>query len=155
MSALLLTTIHSGFQTGSDMGGILAAKDLGLQTGGVMPRGFRTEDGDRPEYADLYGAKEHRSRDYGPRTTANVRDTDATVVCSRHPESSGSLATAREARYFGRPCVVNPTPEGLVAFLHEHGVVTVNIAGNRESVAPGIEANVRAFLTSALRPHLP
>ena len=48
--------IISGFQTGADIGGILAAKRLGLETGGTMPKGFRTEDGPRPEFAELYGA---------------------------------------------------------------------------------------------------
>ena len=35
--------IISGGQTGADMGGLLAAKDLGIRTGGWMPKGWLTE----------------------------------------------------------------------------------------------------------------
>ena len=42
---LSLTKIISGGQTGADMGALLAARDLGMESGGVAPKGWRTEDG--------------------------------------------------------------------------------------------------------------
>jgi hypothetical protein len=49
----------SGFQTGADIGGAETARRFGIPTEGVMPKGFKTLDGPRPEYAKLYGVTEH------------------------------------------------------------------------------------------------
>jgi hypothetical protein len=49
----------SGFNTGADFAAIKAAKDNGMETSGYMPKGYRTEKGTKPEYAELYGAVEH------------------------------------------------------------------------------------------------
>lgn len=43
-----LRWIISGGQTGADQGGLDAGKALGLKTGGLMPKGWRTEAGPRP-----------------------------------------------------------------------------------------------------------
>lgn len=42
---MILKKIISGFQSGSDIGGIKAGKTFGLETGGWMPKGFLTENG--------------------------------------------------------------------------------------------------------------
>jgi hypothetical protein len=52
----MLECVISGFQTGADIAGIFAARDHGIPAGGAVPRGFLTEDGPRPDYAELYGA---------------------------------------------------------------------------------------------------
>ncbi len=49
-----VTRIVSGGQTGADQGALMAAKRLGLSTGGWMPQGFTTEAGTRPDYGPLY-----------------------------------------------------------------------------------------------------
>ena len=136
------------------MGGILAAVDLGIATGGVMPRGFRTEAGPRPEYAALYGAVEHASPDYPARTQANVEGSDATVVFASDPDGDGTRLTLDACAERGRPALVNPSPAEVRAFLNAHRVYVLNVAGNRESVAPGIQARVRRDLVLALRPLL-
>lgn len=41
--------IISGGQTGADQGALVAAKQLGIETGGWTPRGFLTEAGPCPE----------------------------------------------------------------------------------------------------------
>jgi hypothetical protein len=38
-----------------------------------MPRGYLTEDGPRPEFAELYGAAETSSASYPPRTRMNAQ----------------------------------------------------------------------------------
>src|SRR3954452_16183504 len=75
----MLEQIISGGQTGADQAAWRAAIASGLATGGWMPLGFLTEDGPRPEFAELYGAKETTRADYRQRTEANVRDSGATV----------------------------------------------------------------------------
>ena len=42
-----------------------------------MPRGFRALDGPRPEFAELYGVREHTSDRYPPRTALNVKESRA------------------------------------------------------------------------------
>jgi hypothetical protein len=48
----MLEHVISGFQIGVDQGAMRAAKAAGIPTGGAMPKGFLTEDGPRPEFAE-------------------------------------------------------------------------------------------------------
>jgi len=75
-----LGMIVSGGQCGADLAGLEAAKDLGLDTGGWMPKGFRTENGPAPELAKKYGLCEMPTDSYRERTMANVDLGDATVA---------------------------------------------------------------------------
>jgi hypothetical protein len=52
----MLDKTISGGQTGADQAAWRAAKAHAIATGGWMPKGFLTEDGPRPEFAELYGA---------------------------------------------------------------------------------------------------
>jgi hypothetical protein len=70
--ALMLDKIITGGQTGADQTGVRSAKAFGIPTGGFMPLGFRTEDGPRPEFAELYGAVVTATDNYCVRTEANV-----------------------------------------------------------------------------------
>ncbi len=77
--------IISGGQTGADLAALEAAKLLKIKTGGWMPHGFRTEEGPRREYAELYDLKEMRSfisvsLAYVKRSQNNVICSDATVA---------------------------------------------------------------------------
>ena len=71
--------IISGGQIGADIAALRAAKRLGLETGGWMPKGFRTKDGDHPEYAQEYGMMETQTYDYPRRTKLNVIEADCTL----------------------------------------------------------------------------
>jgi hypothetical protein len=75
----VVTKVVSRGQTGADQAGWRAARAFGIPTGGWMPRGFLTEEGSRPEFAELFGAFEMPTPDYRARTEQNVRDSDATV----------------------------------------------------------------------------
>jgi hypothetical protein len=71
--------IVSGGQTGADQASWRAAQAMGIATGGRMPRGFLTEDGPRPEFADRYGAVAMPTGGDPERTRANARDSKATA----------------------------------------------------------------------------
>lgn len=71
----MLKRICCGGQSGADFAGWRAALITGLETYGVMPKGFKTEDGPKSEYVK-YGATEHKSSDYGPRTYENIKNSD-------------------------------------------------------------------------------
>jgi hypothetical protein len=63
-----------------------------------MPLGFLTEDGPRPEFADLYGAIELPTEDYAARTERNVRDSDGTLWFGDPSTRGGGPRSRRAAR---------------------------------------------------------
>lgn len=147
----MLNKVVSGFQTGSDIGGVIAASGFGIATGGWMPRGFLTESGPRPEYAGRYGAKEHSSPKYPPRTYANVNDSDATIRLAHDLDSPGEACTLDAIRAIKKPHVDvdlrgNARPEEVADFIRRYDVGTLNVAGNRESKFPGITGEVIEFM---------
>jgi len=151
--------IVSGGQTGADQGALEAARRLGIPTGGWMPKGFMTEAGRRPEFAARYGMREHPRPDYTSRTEANVTDSDGTLIFG-DVLSPGSRDTRAFCAEHDKPCLVVPwrpgrkPPPRAVAdvrrWLERHAIRVLNVAGNRESVQPGIEEAARDFLASAL-----
>lgn len=149
----------SGFQSGVDIGAIRAAASVGLPTGGWMTRGFLTENGPRPEYAELYGAQEHESPDYPPRTEANVRASDVTIWFGPG-DSAGYWCTRKAAERLNKPFwevgkdqASIATPKDLAAFLRrdEEIIRAINCAGSRESKKPGVERRTFEFLVRTFR----
>jgi predicted Rossmann-fold nucleotide-binding protein len=154
----MLERIISGCQTGADEGGLAAAKQLGLKTGGWMPAGYRTEIGSRKDLHDLYGLKCSSMGNYWHRTQLNVRDSDATIIFGS-PDSSGSKLTIKYCKSMSKPYMTisgskEPVEEVLCEIIREfittNKVVTLNVAGNRESVNPGIFKFVKETLVSTL-----
>ena len=150
----MLRKIISGGQTGADQGGLEAARTLGLETGGKVPLGFKTEDGAMPELGPRYGLEELASHEYPPRTRYNVVDSDATVIFGRTSEI-GSKMTLSMCKESHKPCLVieefNNDSRGLIrSFVTMYEVKTLNVAGNRESKFPGLQRRVRNFLVEAL-----
>lgn len=151
----MLKLVISGGQTGADRGGLIAACAAGLATGGWMPLGFLAHDGPRPDLAAIYGLREHSSANYPPRTRMNVRHSDATIRIARHWGSHGETLTLRLIMQYSKPWLdigVGPegasvSPDEVVHFLRSHAVAVLNVAGNSESTAPGIEAFASAFLS--------
>ncbi len=162
VTRLKITRIISGGQTGADMGGLLAARECGIATGGWAPKGWRTEAGPNTELAG-YGLKECYSSNYNTRTTLNVMESCATIIFG--VDSTGSLLTKSLCETNSKPWIwIRP-----VDMLHLTGpsisqwraigeilprlseVCTLNVAGNRESVTPGIQEAVRDFLVKLLR----
>ena len=145
---MILKKIISGGQTGADQAGLDAGVDLGLETGGWIPKGRRTEAGPMSQdHMILYGLKEHRDASYAPRTLENVIDSDGTALIG-NISSSGSKLTINVCESRGKPFIINPTTEQLKAWLAERNIEVLNVAGNRESVNPGIGQLVYDTLVS-------
>lgn len=143
------TKIISGGQTGCDLGALRAGRILSIQTGGWMPRGFRTELGSRPWMAKMYGMREHADHRYPARTLENVRESDLTLLFGDLTEP-GTRLTARLCADLGKPVVTNPTVDFLAhVFDHTQPAAVVNVAGNRESGNRGIEEYVVWMLVAA------
>jgi Circularly permutated YpsA SLOG family len=67
-----------------------------------MPLSFLSEEGPRPEFAELYGAREVPRDDYKARTEQNVRDSDATLWFGS-PGTTGGKTTLNMAKSIGKP----------------------------------------------------
>lgn len=165
--------VVSGGQTGADRGGLEAGKLLGLETGGWAAPRFMTEEGPKPELSSLglveidVSSGTSMSEAYAIRTYMNVKDSQATVVFG-NANSVGSRLTLKHARALGRPHHTVAFPpkdmhpqdtamaarlEGarLQAFCARNNVVVLNVAGNRETVNPGIFAFTGNTVYSAFR----
>ena len=148
----MITRIVSGGQTGGDQAAWRAAKRLGIETGGWMPSGFRTEEGPRPDLGRIYGAQENGFPGYRERTEDNVGDSDITLWLGSAGGSAGFSCTKRATERFGKTLVIVPdldsSPE--VAARHLEGFSVINVAGNRESRNPGIGAKAEEWLVMML-----
>lgn len=148
MSRWIVKKIISGGQTGADRAGLDAAIELGIDYGGSLPSGRRTEDGYLSRsYTRM---NEVKSRHYHVRTEKNVMDSDATIIFTYRRMGSGSALTVKKAEEHYKSCLhVNldkQTDDEAVRIITEwldsvrpH---TLNIAGSRESTAQGIYQRV-------------
>lgn len=144
----MLCFLRSGGQTGVDRAALDVALELGIPCGGWCPRGRRAEDGPIPLRYPLH---ETPSEDYPQRTRWNVRDADATLLLFRGQLRGGTLLTGEVARDLGKPLwavdlAAGPTVQPVLNWLAAHQVRCLNVAGPRESEAPGIHAQAVCFL---------
>ena len=166
----MVTKIISGGQTGADRGGLDAAIHCGLPHGGWCPKGRKAEDGVIPVE---YQLKEMASPEYLPRTKANVVDSDATVIFTYGPPSGGSLKTITYAHHLEKPY----HDVDLSRIRHKKAIIEImmwlagdeelndydeyvtcppplecilNVAGSRESRAPGIQEAVFRLMADVL-----
>lgn len=143
--------VVSGGQSGADRAALDWAIGQGVRHGGWCPRGRRTEDGVLPQH---YLLQETSSASYLQRTEWNVRDSDATLIFTLTDRlDGGSKRTATFADSLNKPWLhVRPGvhPKYVARFLLRHGVKTLNVAGKRESSAPGIGDLVQRVLSQAV-----
>jgi hypothetical protein len=168
---MMLELVISGGQTGADQAGWRAARAAGIRTGGWMPRRFKTEAGPRPEFAEFYGAIEldgdyppSLSGQYRDRTRRNMAEAEALLWFGRDSSPGGRLTTGcchaeDKPLMVIRPGVLDmPLPVDVAAWImgdeprpYGSPIRILNVAGNRESSAPGIGAWVEAYLAAVFR----
>lgn len=143
--------IISGGQTGVDRAALEIAIELNIPHGGWCPKGRLAEDGPIDKKFDL---KETDSAQYWVRTEKNVQEAEGTLILYRGKLTRGSSLTRKYAQRHGKTyrCVqLKPGNEGRLissirSWLCQREIKTLNIAGPRESTAPGIGAEAKAFL---------
>ncbi len=148
--------IISGGQTGADRAGLDAARRCRLETGGRAPSRYWTERGPDPSLAQ-FGLTAGGT--VAERTIANVAAADATIVFMTG-SSPGSDLTIAAARARTKPLLVidpwvSAAADAVAGFLRQHRPLVLNVAGHRESTAPGIYARVVEVLTAALTRFVP
>lgn len=127
----MLKHVHSGGQTGVDFLGLICAKEMGLQTGGVAPKNYRTENGSNYDLKK-YGLTEDNSYYYSSRTEKNVINTNGTVLFG-NMQSSGSKETIKFLKKHRKPYIENPSTDEMYNFIMINNIETLNVAGNRAS----------------------
>ena len=151
-----ISKIISGGQTGADRAGIDVAIALGIDYGGSLPSGRRTEDGHLPmKYNKM---KKVKSRHYQVRTEKNVMDSDATLIFTFGKVGSGSALTKKLAEQHLKSCLhVNLDKQTddeavriVVEWLNLVKPYILNVAGSRESTAEGIYQRVYNILKEVL-----
>lgn len=149
--------IISGGQTGADLGGLEAGKELGLETGGWAPKGWLTENGPQRDLLESYGLKLCLEPGYPARTRRNIEDSNGTVIFGYMSHNTpGSLLTLRLCRELNKPCLTLNLDglffkEDLLEWIGKYHIKVLNVAGNRESRNLGIQERVRKFLVEALK----
>lgn len=148
----------SGGQTGVDRAALDFAIEHHIPYGGWVPKGGRAEDMAKPPgllaiYPEL---REHPSREWAPRTEANIRNSDATLIVldESRPMGPGTKLTIRLAASLDKPLLqvdINDAHarQKLERFLEQFDTdIALNVAGSRESSIPGIyEATKRVLAT--------
>jgi hypothetical protein len=151
----MVKKVISGGQTGADRGGLDAAIALNVPHGGWCPKGRKAEDGRIP---DCYELEETGSSSYPARTRKNIIDSDVTIIFVFDVLGRGSKLTLNEADRLGKPASIidikavgEETAAQLVReFFQSHKPDTINVAGSRESKAPGIQKVVQDIMTQVL-----
>lgn len=166
---IIIAKVISGGQTGADCGGLDAAIAMKIPHGGWCPKGRKAEDGVIPS---KYRLKEIASSFYQERTKKNVLDSDATIVFCFGKASGGSNLTFEYAMQYKKPILVidlekNEIHSGKIRNWLEKRVaarlladtekdltlpvkITLNVAGSRESEAPGIQEKVKEIVLLVL-----
>lgn len=162
-----LRKVISGGQTGADQAGLMAAWRCGIPTGGTAPMNYNTTGGPNP-LLEAFGLNQWG--DYRSRTELNIRNSDATIVLTVSYGEPGSSLTRTLCGKHSKPCLsidLNETvtalatpgdagalrlPETIapiIAFIREHQVSVLNVAGNRETSASGMVHKSTEFILVA------
>ena len=162
-----VSKIISGGQTGADRGGLDAAIELGIPHGGWCPKGRKSEDGVIPE---KYHLQEMASKDYLKRTLQNILDSDVTAIFTYGEPTGGSFKTMiycedhnkiylrfdllrwDDSKVVAKLGSVMEKGRGGLIMLGEPIIpenFVLNVAGSRESKAPGIQLRVKNILVLA------
>lgn len=155
LRAGIVQKLVSGGQTGADRAALDWAIEQGIPHGGWCPDRRLAEDG---RIADRYQMLELPGGGYRQRTRKNVADSDGTLIVNLGVLDGSSLATQRFAKQLGKPCLVIQAAanqrasqaEALDRWLHENHIVTLNIAGPRESKRRGIHTMTKTLLDAWL-----
>ncbi len=135
--------IVSGGQSGVDRAALTLALELSIEHGGWCPKGRQAEDG---KIDHRFNLTETPLDDVNQRTEWNVRDSDGTLILTKGTPSGGTRWTVECADNYRKPNLTfelsdAPSDDQIGQFrewILQHEIKVLNIAGPRESLAPGV-----------------
>jgi hypothetical protein len=144
--------IVSGAQTGVDRAALDVAISQNIPCGGWCPADRSAEDGVIPE---RYPVQPLPSGGLRKRTEWNVRHSDGTLILTCGPLTGGSLLTRNLSLKHNKPNLVVDLTSGsptlnVLQWLEDCGIQTLNVAGPRESICPGVYERAFRFLHDLL-----
>jgi hypothetical protein len=150
------TKIISGGQTGADRAALDAAIDSGMDYGGAIPRGRKTENG--PLDAKYRKMTELQSPQYAVRTKQNVLTADGTLIFTYGDPTGGSGLTVNLAQQHHKPFLVvdlemetaDSAAALITGWLKNMRPAVLNVAGPRESEHPETYQTVYTILQKVL-----
>ncbi|NJO59345.1 MAG: reverse transcriptase-like protein, partial [Richelia sp. RM2_1_2] len=162
-----ISKITSIGQFGADLGALEAAKNKGIKTGGIAANGYFTEKGEAPDLLQSYGLSEGEKgkgfgQTYKNAYSANIRSTDATVLIGRilNRNENTDKDLLEIINRYNKPYLLIPKEEVLsnpqavgekiIQFATQSNAQSLNIIGERESHAPGIQNAVRKVIDETL-----
>jgi len=143
----MIMKIVSGGQTGVDRAALDMAIELNIPHGGWCPNGRLAElDTTIPE---RYSLQETLSTDVSVRTKLNIRDSDATLlIVPQYPltVNDGTVLTLQELHKKNKTYFIIDLSKALntstvITWVQKNSIHVLNVAGPRESQAPGIYAH--------------
>lgn len=137
----MITKIISGGQTGADRAALDAARHCGIDHGGAVPKGRKTEDGEVPL---MYQMEELSTSSYPARTEKNILDSDGTLIVSHCRLTGGSALTRKLAEKNHKPWIhvdLKKFQRGYAVrmvkkWIERNGIEVLNVAGARASKDP-------------------
>ena len=146
--------IISGGQTGVDRAALDAALELNIEHGGWCPKGRLAELGST--IPGKYQLVETQSSDFNERTIMNIENSDGTlIIVPRIPVkvTDGTILTINTVKSKGVPYLIVGLTDRLhyseiTRWIKLNDIKTLNVAGPRESQAPGIYESSRKILKS-------
>lgn len=153
----MIAKIISGGQTGVDQGALDFAISRGKKHGGFCPKGRICENGTIPK---KYSLKEVDSDDYHVRTRLNVQMSDGTlIILGSGFMEKGTVLTRKFCRELKKPMLLikdmlvkdlDELGEKIKVWLEENKIIILNVAGNRESNAVGIQHKTKEILEKTM-----
>jgi predicted Rossmann-fold nucleotide-binding protein len=139
--------IISGGQTGVDRAALDVALTLGIDCGGFCPKARKSEDGTIPL---KYPLTETHTDNYTERTELNVKNSDGILILLAGTADRGTQLTMDLCKRHHKPCIAinlaEDKPVDIKSWLEKNSVHILNVAGNRESISPGIHDMAYRFL---------
>lgn len=134
-----------------DRAALDAALEHNFPCGGWCPKGRKAEDGPLPV---RYPLKETKSSDYRVRTERNLKEADGTLILTWGKPTGGTALTIKLVHKHKKLCLVLDLKEGdrgittiIQDWIERNRIQTLNVAGPRESKAPGIHKAAKDILS--------
>ncbi|MEM4261086.1 MAG: putative molybdenum carrier protein [Candidatus Woesearchaeota archaeon] len=130
----MIIKIISGGQYGADIGGLAAARDNLIPTGGYAPLGYKTIYGPNPKLKML-GLIELGTANYRSRTFKNVKHSDGTIRFAYDFNTPGEICTIKALTFFKKPhfdISLDNLPEidKVIEWIKAFDIKILNVAGN-------------------------